>query len=79
VIGFLAEHAGLPVALATVALLAGVAAVLVLALDGTRVRVPSLPGPGWVVPVATGLRPVAVRVRGGAGAYVRDLQLLTVG
>jgi MFS family permease len=80
VIGFLAEHAGLPVALATVALLAVVAAVLVLGLDGSRVRVPSLPrtGPAWAVPVASGLRPVAVRVRGGAGAYVRDLELLAV-
>ena len=80
VIGFLAEHAGLPVALSTVALLAVVAAVLVLGLDGARVRVPTLPrtGPAWVVPVASGLRPVAVSVRGGTGAYVRDLELLAV-
>jgi MFS family permease len=79
-IGFLAEHAGLPVALSTVALLALVAAVLVLVLDGARVRVPALPrtGPAWVVPVATGLRPMAVRVSGGTGAYVRDLELLSV-
>ncbi len=43
VIGFLASHAGLPVALGTVALLAVVAAVLVLCLDGARVRLPALP------------------------------------
>lgn len=43
VIGFLATHAGLPVALGTIALLAVVAAVLVLCLDGARVRLPSLP------------------------------------
>lgn len=77
-IGFLAQHAGLPTALGTVALLAGVAAVLVLGLDGDRIRRPALPraGDGWTVPVAAGLRPVAVRVRAGAGSYVRDLQLL---
>ncbi|WP_254781400.1 MFS transporter [Modestobacter sp. DSM 44400] len=81
VIGFLAEHAGLPTALGTVALLAGAAAVLVLGLDGDRIRRPVLPraGDSWVVPVAAGLRPVAVRVRGGAGSYVRDLQQLSVG
>ena len=79
VIGFLAEYAGLPVALGTVALLALVAAGLVLTLDGDRVRNPAVPrGEGWMVPVAAGLRPVAVRVRGGAGTYVRDLQLLSV-
>jgi MFS family permease len=80
VIGFLAEHAGLPTALGTVALLAVVAAVLVLGLDGDRIRRPALPHPdeGWLLPVAAGLRPVAVRVRGGAGSYVRDLQLLAV-
>jgi MFS family permease len=81
VIGFLAEHAGLPTALGTVALLAVAAAVLVLGLDGDRIRRPVLPRPGdsWVVPVAAGLRPVAVRVRGGTGSYVRDLQQLSVG
>ncbi len=41
-IGFLAAHAGLPVALGTVALLAGVAAVLVAVVDGDRVRVPAV-------------------------------------
>ncbi len=41
-IGFLAAHAGLPVALGTVALLAGAAAVLVALVDGDRVRVPEV-------------------------------------
>ncbi|MCO7220590.1 MFS transporter, partial [Klenkia sp. PcliD-1-E] len=41
-IGFLAAHAGLPVALGTVALLAGIAAVLVAVVDGDRVRVPAV-------------------------------------
>jgi hypothetical protein len=86
-IGFLAEHAGLPTALGTVALLAVLAAVLVLGLDGDRIRRPALPrnGEGWVLPVTAGLRPVAirmrpvaVRVRGGAGSYLRDLQQLSV-
>jgi MFS family permease len=80
VIGFLAERAGLSVALGTVALLAVVAAVLVLGLDGDRIRRPALPhaDEGWLLPVAAGLRPVAVRVRGGAGSYARDLRLLAV-
>ncbi|SCX56726.1 Predicted arabinose efflux permease, MFS family [Klenkia marina] len=42
-IGFLASHAGLPVALGTVALLAVVAAVLVALVDGDRVRLPAVP------------------------------------
>ncbi|SDG33230.1 MFS transporter [Klenkia brasiliensis] len=41
-IGFLAAHAGLPVALGTVALLAGAAAVLVALVDGDRVCVPAV-------------------------------------
>jgi MFS family permease len=80
VIGFLAEHAGLPVALGTVALLAVLAAVLFMGLDGDKIRRPALPRPGegWAIPVAAGLRPVAVRVRGGAGVYLRDLQALAL-
>ncbi|MCW2581501.1 MAG: conserved rane protein of unknown function [Klenkia sp.] len=42
-IGFLASTAGLPVALSTVALLAVVAAVLTMTLDGARVRMPAVP------------------------------------
>ncbi|WP_448639467.1 MFS transporter [Geodermatophilus sp. URMC 63] len=86
VIGFLAEHAGLPAALGTVALAAGVAAVLVLGVEGSSVRRPVLPRrPVWPAPVRFGLRPVAValrpaaaRVRGGTGGYLRDLRLLEV-
>ncbi|PZA18887.1 MFS transporter, partial [Modestobacter versicolor] len=43
VIGFLAEHAGLPTALGTVALMAVLAAVLVLGIEGSALRRPSLP------------------------------------
>ena len=83
-IGFLAEHAGLPTALGTVALMAALAAVLVLGIDGAQLRRPSLPRTGWAQPVAFGRRPVAVvlgqpavvRIRRGTGSYVRDLQLL---
>jgi MFS family permease len=93
VIGFLAEHAGLPVALGTVAVLSLVAAVLVLGLDGDRVRRPSLPGippgvrlpgllpgvvPEWVAPAVGGLRPVASKVGRGTRSYVRDLEMLSV-
>ncbi|WP_369139008.1 MFS transporter [Modestobacter versicolor] len=86
VIGFLAEHAGLPVALGTVALMAVLAAVLVLGIEGPALRRPSLPRAGWAQPVLFGRRPVAVvlapaatRVRRGTGSYVRDLTLLEVG
>ena len=91
-IGFLAEHAGLPVALGTVAVMAVLAAVLVLGIEGESVRRPPLPS-GWAQPVLFGRRPVAVvlrpmgeavrpavqRVRSGACTYVRDLQVLEVG
>jgi len=86
VIGFLAQHAGLPTALATVALLAVLAAVLVLGVEGSALRRPSLPRAGWAQPVLFGRRPVAVvlqpaatRVRRGTGSYLRDLRLLEVG
>jgi MFS family permease len=87
VIGFLAEYAGLPTALGTVALMAVVAAVLVLGVEGSTVRRPAVPRrPAWLEPVLFGLRPVAValrpaasRVRGGTGGYLRDLRLLEVG
>jgi MFS family permease len=93
VIGFLAQHAGLPTALGTVALMAVLAAVLVLGIEGSALRRPSLPRAGWAQPVLFGRRPVAValrpvgdalqpaatRVRRGTGSYVRDLRLLEVG
>jgi len=86
VIGFLATHAGLPTALSTVALMAVLAAVLVLGIEGPALRRPSLPRAVWAQPVLFGRRPVAVvlapaatRVRRGTGSYVRDLTLLEVG
>jgi MFS family permease len=92
VIGFLAQHAGLPTALATVALMAVLAAVLLLGIDGRALRRPSLPRAGWSQPVLFGRRPVAVvlrpvgealqpaatKVGRGACSYVRDLTLLEV-
>src|SRR4051812_2362618 len=92
VIGFLAQRAGLPTALATVALMAVLAAVLVLGIEGSALRRPSLPRAGWAQPVLFGRRPVAVvlrpvgealqpaatKVRRGTGSYVRDLRLLEV-
>jgi MFS family permease len=84
-IGFLAQHAGLPTALATVALMAVLAAVLMLGIEGPALRRPSLPRTGWSQPVLFGRRPVAVvlqpavKMRRGTGSYVRDLRLLEVG
>ncbi|MGY1856891.1 MFS transporter [Modestobacter sp. SYSU DS0290] len=92
-IGFLADHAGLPAALGTVALVAVLAAVLVLGIEEERVRRPVLPRWGWAQPVAFGrrpvavvlrpvsgvLRPAAVRAHVGVCSYLRDLQLLEVG
>ncbi|MEX5721311.1 MFS transporter [Geodermatophilus maliterrae] len=87
VIGFLAEHAGLPTALGTVAVMALLAAVLVLGIEDDALRRPALPRrPTWLEPVRFGMRPVAValrpattRVRAGTGVYLRDLRLLEVG
>jgi hypothetical protein len=83
VIGFLAQRAGLPTALSTVALMAVLAAVLAYGVDGPTVRRPAVPG--WAQPVLFGRRPVAVvlapaagKVRRGAGSYVRDLKVLEV-
>jgi hypothetical protein len=56
-----------------VALLAVVAAVLTLTLDGATVRMPALRRPAW-----TDVLPVVVPVRRGAGVYARDLRLLAV-
>jgi hypothetical protein len=85
VIGFLAQHAGLPTALATVALMAVLAAVLMLGIEGSALRRPALPRAGWAQPVLFGRRPVAVvvpaatRMRRSTGSYLRDLRLLEVG
>jgi MFS family permease len=78
-IGLLAERAGLPIAVGSVAVMALVAAFLVLTVSGDRVRVPA---PRTVVRRTTAeagarLQPVVAGARRGTGAYVRDLLLLT--
>lgn len=76
-IGLLAEVAGLPVALTSVAALAVVAAGLVLTLAGDAVRVPT---PRTVVTRAGArLQPLVAGFGHGAGVYVRDLELLVPG
>jgi MFS family permease len=73
-IGLVAEIAGLPVALGSVALLAVVAAVLVLTVRGDSVSVP--PPRAVVARAGTALQPVVTGFGHGAAVYVRDLQLL---
>jgi MFS family permease len=78
VIGLLAEAAGLPVAVGSVAVLACVAAVLVLTVSGERVR---MPRPRTLLDRAVGtvggrLQPVVSGFGHGTGVYVRDLQVL---
>jgi MFS family permease len=77
-IGLLAEAAGLPVAVGSVAVLAVVAAVLVLTVSGERVR---MPRPRTlldraVATVGGRLQPVVSGFGHGTGVYVRDLQVL---
>jgi MFS family permease len=77
-IGLLAESAGLPVAVGSVAVMALVAAVLVLTVSGERVR---LPQPRTlldraVATVGGQLQPVVSGFGHGTGVYVRDLQVL---
>jgi MFS family permease len=77
-IGLLAEHAGLPVALGSVAVLAVVAAGLVLTVSGERMRIPA---PCAAVTRAVSgagsrLQPIVSGFGHGAGVYVRDLQVL---
>jgi MFS family permease len=79
-IGLLAETAGLPVAVGSVALLALVAAVLVLCVSGERV---CLPDPRAlldraVATVGGRLQPIVSGFGHGTGVYVRDLQTLLV-
>jgi hypothetical protein len=78
VIGFLAEHAGLPVALGSIAPLALVAGVLVLTLSGERVRMPRPAAllDRAVATVGGRMQPVVSGFGHGTGVYVRDLQLL---
>ena len=78
VIGLLAESAGLPVAIGSIAVLALVAAVLVLTVSGERVR---LPRPRTLLDKAVAtvggrLQPVVSGFGHGTGVYVRDLQAL---
>ena len=79
VIGFLAQHAGLPTALATVALMAGLAAVLVLGIEGSALRRPPLPRNGWAQPVLFGRRPVAVVLQPAATETASRLWVSWVG
>jgi MFS family permease len=77
-IGFLAESAGLPAAVGSVAVLAFVAAVLVLTVSGERVRMPQPRAllDRAVATVGGRLQPVVSGFGHGTGVYVRDLQAL---
>jgi hypothetical protein len=80
-IGLLADSAGLPVAVGSVAVMAMIAAVLVLTVSGERVR---LPRPRIlldraVATVGGRVQPVVSGFGHGTGVYVRDLQLLVPG
>jgi MFS family permease len=80
-IGLLADSAGLPVAVGSVAVMALVAAVLVLTVSGERVR---LPRPRVlldraVATVGGRVQPVVSGFGHGTGVYVRDLHLLVPG
>jgi hypothetical protein len=76
-IGLLAESAGLPVAIGSVAVLALVAAVLVLTVSGERVRIPRLRTLlDRAVAVGGRLQPVVAGFGHGTGVYVRDLSAL---
>ena len=77
-IGLLAEAAGLPVAVGSVAVMAVVAAVLVLTVSGERVR---LPRPRTlldraVATVGGRIQPVVSGFGHGTAVYVRDLEVL---
>ena len=74
-IGLLAEHAGLPAALATVPLLALVATLLVLSVSGDALRVPVTPR-GLVAAVAPRVQPLVSGFGHGTAVYVRDLRAL---
>ena len=74
-IGLVAEHAGLPAALATVPLLALVATLLVLSVSGDALRVPVTPR-GLVAAVAPRVQPLVSGFGHGTAVYVRDLRAL---
>ncbi len=74
-IGLVAEHAGLPAALATVPLLALVATLLVLSVSGEALRVPVTPR-GLVAAVAPRVQPLVSGFGHGTAVYVRDLRAL---
>jgi MFS family permease len=78
VIGLVAESAGLPLAVGSVALMAFVAAVLVLTVSGERVRMPQprVLLDRAVATVGGRLQPVVSGFGHGTGVYVRDLQVL---
>jgi MFS family permease len=80
-IGLLAESAGLPVAVGSVAVMALIAAVLVLTVSGERVRLPRLRTllDRAVATVGGRLQPVVSGFGHGTGVYVRDLQVLVPG
>ncbi len=79
-IGLLAESAGLPVAVGSVAVMALVAAVLVLTVSGERVRMPRLRTLlDRAVAVRGRLQPVVSGFGHGTGVYVRELQVLVPG
>lgn len=77
-IGLLADVAGLPLALSSVAVFALVAAVLMLTISGERVRLPrpSVLLDRAVATVGPRLVPVVSGFGHGTGVYVRDLQTL---
>jgi MFS family permease len=77
-IGLLADSAGLPVAVGSVAVLAVVAAFLVLTVSGERVRMPQPRAllDRAVATVGGRLQPVVSGFGHGTGVYVRDLQVL---
>ena len=76
VIGLLAEHVGLPLALSSVSVLALLAALLATTIAGDRVRLPAA-APA-LARVGARLQPVVSGFGHGTGVYVRDLGLLRV-
>jgi MFS family permease len=85
-LGFLAEHTGLPIALSTVSVFAVVAGVLVRSLRGepVAVRRPAVPGlripamPAMVTWASSRLQPVGRSARIGVRRAVEDLRILVV-